>query len=225
MVNTTKYIVCLTITIISILALIIDFSYLRYIDVIFDFRIVTTFVSIGYSFYMLIYECKNPSVDVLREEMISEPNTDFMVDTYARYLFPLLFATFILTVNMLFAASFRQIDYYLVVYLTRLYIGLVLPFFGLLELYSTDRRRVAKPFKDVLILLIICFGFMGYEILFKCILIDGYYNLILPTIGGYINILLYILIGYVVYDFILHKKSASGDYVPFKSNNNERVIV
>jgi hypothetical protein len=219
--NLTKYILSITVTALSVSSIIIFFFFENFTDVLLNFQLVVATASIVYSGYMLIYTCKNPTIDDLRNDLITDANTNFIVDTYAKYLFPFLFASFIYTFLNLVGSSFKIIDNYTIVFLFRLYIGIVLPIIALLEVIFSQRRRVPKLILDVSILMILCFGFMGYYIIFNLIITTGYSYLILPTVSNYLNLSIYIFNGYLVYDYLLHRKNNSdANYVLFNPSSN-----
>jgi len=219
--NLTRYILSIIVTVLSVTSIIVLFFFEHYTDVLLNFQLVVATASIVYSGYMLIFTCKNPSIDDLRNEYVTESNTNFIVDTYAKYLFPFLFASFIYTFLNLVASSFKIVDNYTIVFLFRLYIGIVLPIIAVLEIIYSERRRVPKLILDVSILMILCYGFMGYLIIFNYIITPGYSAQILPTVSNYLNLSIYILNGYLVYDYLLHRKNKSeANYVLFNHSSN-----
>lgn len=217
MAQPTKLTISFLLTILSLFFIFIFFWNMHYRIPLTNFQFAVLVASIGYTSYMFINSFSDSSINNLREGIISDRNTNFMLDTYAKYLFPFLFASFIVQVGSLLTTNFNRTDPSWIVFIARQYQGLVLPVFAFIEIIYTQRRRVPKVIKDFLMLMIICFGFMFYTILFNWIVIGNYSSLVLPTISIYFYVAIFTLNGYLVYDFVLHRKISSDDYVAFKS--------
>jgi hypothetical protein len=99
------------------------------------------------------------------------------------------------------------------------YIGIILPILAILDIYNTTRSRNPAPFKDLIIIFIICFGHCCYKSIVSAIRYNTL-KLVCPTLGSYILLALVSVNGYIFYDYLNHRKRGGNYYIVFQSDSS-----
>ncbi len=207
----SRYVISLVLSILTLLVIIYYFTYpWKFFTLQFNFFVLVA--SLPYTAYMFFYEFKQDKRQNLERGLITQLNKNFMIDIYSKFLFPCLFACFYYGLVILFQTNFGlEYDTFLH-YLCQIYIGVVLPFFAIVEIYATPRRRAPQPITDMVILGLIIACHCGYSIAIL-ILSGENVKVVAPRISNYFIFALVTLNGYVLYDYLIHKKRGGADYV------------
>ena len=129
-------------------------------------------------------------------------------------MFAMLFHSLILNLlTNFFAWEGASFTYYLV----NVYISVILPILTYIDLKTTVRSRNPSPVKDILILVILCFGQCGYRLLLQ-VITTGKLTIILPMMGDALILAIVTVNAYILYDYTNHANVGGDYYVLFKTN-------
>ncbi len=209
-----RYISFLTVTILTVLSLI----YYMTFNWIVTTSLVEFYVLVGvlpYSVYMFFYEFKTEKRQDLSQGLVNEERKCFMIDTYCKFLFPFIFAMFFTSLVNTFMQNMANIQNQTFLYFfICFYICIALPVLCVVDMYKTARTRNPAPGKDIIILLILCLGQCCYRIL-ATIIYYGSLAGFLPIVAQYMVLGLVVVNGYILYDYINHRRNGGTYYIMF----------
>jgi hypothetical protein len=214
-----RYITFLSVSLLTIASFVYYLSY-PWIEAT---SLVEFWVLIGvlpYSVYMFFYEFKSERREDLSQGLVNEDRNLFMIDTYCKFLFPFIFAMFFSSlVNSLMLNMANLDGKSLLYFLISLFICIALPILCVADMYTTVRSRNPSPGKDIIILLIISLGLCVYRIL-SALIYYGSLKVFLPIIGQYLILALVVVNGYILYDYINHRRTGGAYYIMFSKVDN-----
>lgn len=179
----------------------------------YNISLIVLVGSILYTVYMFFYELKTEE-PIGAEMGIREPN--FMIDTFAKFLFSFAFAVLLYYIITLLRTNFGEgRDYTVWLFFVDFYVNLVLPVFLLVDTLLISRNKSPSPAKDITIIAIIIFAHCAYRALSFAIRYDTL-KLIMPTVSDYLVLFFMTVNGYVIYDYMVHKRNYGGEYMLFK---------
>jgi hypothetical protein len=214
-----RYIAFLSVSLLTIASFVYYLSY-PWIEAT---SLVEFWVLIGvlpYSVYMFFYEFKSERREDLSQGLVNEDRNLFMIDTYCKFLFPFIFAMFFSSLVNSLMLNLNNLDgRSLLYFLISLFICIALPILCVADMYTTVRTRNPAPGKDITILLLISLGLCVYRIL-SALIYYGTLKIFLPIIGQYLILALVVVNGYVLYDYINHRKTGGAYYIMFSKVEN-----
>jgi hypothetical protein len=176
----------------------------------YNLGFIVLIASLIYTLYMFYYELK------AEEPIAGHRGSDFMVDTYSKFLFSFAFAVLLFYMIQLLR---RNLDfppeYNLWLFSVDIYVNLILPIFCLIDTLLITRNKSPHPVADISFIGVLVFAHCAYKAIVFAITYDTL-KLILPTIADYIVIFLMSVNGYIVYDYMIHKRNYPGEYILFK---------
>jgi hypothetical protein len=179
---------------------------------------LTLAASLPYTIYMFFYEMKSEKRLNLEDGLINNNYKIFMIDTYCKYLFPFVFSMFFNFLILTLLTNFVEFNGKTwIYYIYHLYICFILPILAFIDLKTTPRTRNPAPVKDLLILIIICFGIYSYTIIDLLITFDASFH-IAPLTARALILSLLLVNNYILYDYVNHTSVGGDYYVLFKSN-------
>jgi hypothetical protein len=169
--------------------------------------------SIIYTTYMFYYEIKSEE-QIGPEEGIRD--TNFIIDIYAKFLFSFAFAVLLFYILTLFRTNFEEgRDYTVWLFSVDFYVNFILPIFLLIDTFLIVRNKSPLPVADMSIIALIIFAHCAYRAISFAIRYDTS-KMILPTVSDYLVLFLMTVNGYVLYDYMIHKRNYPGEYMLFK---------
>jgi hypothetical protein len=168
--------------------------------------------SLVYTLYMFYLELK-------AEEPVQNVNmrpANFMVDIYSKFLFSFAFAVLLFYFISLLRRNFDfspQYDIWL--FTVDIYVNMILPLFCLIDTLLITRNKSSHPVADLSVIAALVFAHCAYKAIVYAITYDTM-KLVLPTVADYVMIFLMSVNGYIMYDYMIHKRNYPGDYVLFK---------
>jgi len=186
---------------------------------------LTLLASIPYTIYMFFYEMKSEKRLNLDDGLINNTYKIFMIDTYCKYLFPFIFSMFFYFLIIILLNNFWELEGKSWIYfIYQFYICIILPILSFIDLKTTPRTRNPAPVKDILILVIICFGIYSYTIIEVIVTFDKNVH-IAPLTARALILSLLLVNNYILYDYVNHTSVGGDYYVLFKSNIPSRAEV
>jgi hypothetical protein len=179
----------------------------------YNLSFLVLLASIPYTTYMFFYELKG------EEPLMNDVNvrsTNFMIDVYSKFLFSFAFAVLLFYFIYLFRINFQfpnEFSDWLVT--LDVYVNLILPIFCLFDTFLITRNKLPFPVADLTIIFTIIFLHCAYRTISYAITYDTL-KLVLPTIADYIVLFLMTVNGYIIYDYMIHKRNYPGEYMLFK---------
>jgi hypothetical protein len=204
----------LIMSIASVTCLIYYFTHLADWDEFgYNLSLIVLIGSILYTVYMFFYELK--AEEPLGVEA-GVRETNFMIDVFPKFLFSFAFAVLLFYVLILFRTNFYEgRDYTVWLFSVDFYTNFILPIFLLADTFLIVRNKSASPVADISIIALIIFLHCAYRVISFAIKYDTS-KMILPTISDYLVLFFMTVNGYVIYDYMIHKRNYPGEYMLFK---------
>jgi hypothetical protein len=178
----------------------------------YNLSLIVLVGSIVYTVYMFFFELKAEE-PIGAEGGVREPN--FMIDTFAKFLFSFSFAVLLFYILTLLRTNFEEgRDYTVWLFSVDFYVNFILPIFLLVDTFLIVRNKSPSPVADIAIIALIIFAHCAYRALSFAIRYDTT-KMILPTISDYLVLFFMTVNGYVVYDYMIHKRNYPGEYMLF----------
>ena len=165
---------------------------------------------------MFFYEFKVERREDLSQGLVNDHDKLLMIDTYCKFLFPFSFAMFFSNLVRTLMLNLENIKGHNLLYiLIAFYVSIGIPSLTVLDMYTTERTRNPSPGKDIILLLFINLFLFGYKV-FVYILTNNNLNIILPELASCLVLGLVVVNGYILYDYIIHRKTGGTYYIMFR---------
>jgi hypothetical protein len=166
--------------------------------------------SIIYAGYMTFISLRASGQPILSENLINENNTIWIQDQFFKYLISFGIAHLMLWVISMVLIKFSYFSMF--TQWVQFYINFLLPALLIVDAKYFEHRRCPVMMKDVLVFVVIIAIHAVYCLI--CYIIqysDGfsYYSLI---VSGDLTLFVFTFCGYIIYDWILYRKTSQEDY-------------
>jgi hypothetical protein len=207
----------LVISLCSIGSLVYYFTHLTEWDLYgYNLGFIVLIASLVYTLYMFYYELK--ADEPILGENINMRSSNFMIDVFSKFLFSFAFAVLLFYLILILRRNFEfPPEYDLWLFSVDLYVNLILPIFCLIDTFLITRNKSPHPVADITVIGIIIFAHCAYKAIFNAIHFDTM-KIVLPIISDYVVLFLMTVNGYILYDYMIHKRNYPGEYMLFKLN-------